>query len=144
MVVVGLPCTDKTPCRPCYGVPETDCGSAPRYHGSSLLASGRVGSFFPSPSCSPPQGGVQAVNLVAFKDTKQRSKLFIPLSFLIVPGSGLEGPGKIGRSMTGLFECGRYRLHTCNVSRAMKTDVWGAWGVLRSGALRAPRHMPPD
>ena len=30
---VGLPCTDKTPCRPCYGVPETDCGSAPRYHG---------------------------------------------------------------------------------------------------------------
>ena len=42
---VGLPCTDKTPCRPCYGVPETDCGSAPVSRKALSLPSGRVGSF---------------------------------------------------------------------------------------------------
>ena len=63
---VGLPCTDKTPCRPCYGVPETDCGSAPRYHGKLSPAFRPGRELFPSPSCSPPQGGVQVAEFSAF------------------------------------------------------------------------------
>ena len=66
---VGLPCTDKTPCRPCYGVLKP-IAAPPRGITESSLPAFRPGrGFFPSPSCSPPQGGVQAVNLVLFRST---------------------------------------------------------------------------
>ena len=67
---VGLPCTDKTPCRPCYGVPETDCGSAPRYHGKLLSPpSGRVGAFSLLLLAHHPKVVCKLLNLVLFRST---------------------------------------------------------------------------